>query len=76
MSYAVGTQLPHHAGSLWEVAEAGLPGDGKTWQGNMILCQDDYTIRCIEPTGTELPGHCMRVHADYLHGDGWKLARR
>lgn len=59
-----GTELRHHAGSTWRVCFDHIDGD--------------YTIRCIVGTvrpgfiGGETEGTIRRVHADYLHGNGWK----
>lgn len=77
-TYPAGQRLQRHTGSVWEVVANNLEGDGKTWGGGMVLCQGDYTIRCISAYPTyrdhERSGNMMRVHADYLHGDGWRLA--
>lgn len=65
--YAIGTHLRHHGGSLWEVTG----------------CNEstgDYGIKCL--VGTAKPGRIggevtgtvrSQVHADYLHGDGWRV---
>jgi hypothetical protein len=71
-SYSVGTLLRHHAGSVWEIVAADLPGDGE-WHSNMLELAGDYRIRCIEARGGETRGNERRVHADYLHGDGWLI---
>lgn len=71
--YVVGTQLRHHSGATWEVIEAGLPGDGETWSEGMVLCEGDYRIRGVGDSG-QATGGTMRVHSDYLHGDGWRIA--
>lgn len=70
-SYPVGQQLAHHSGATWEVIESGLPGDGKTWSEGMLLCEGDYRIQGVGASGAAT-GRTMRVHADYLHGDGWR----
>lgn len=76
-TYEVSQCLRHHAGSLWEIIEADLPGDG-SWGEGMCLLAGDYRIRCVEGTvregfiGGEVEGNVRRVHADYLHGDGWR----
>lgn len=75
-AYAVGTRLVHHTGSVWEVTKAELPGDGKTWREGSILCEGDYRIRCVRvfaEASVEREGRDMRVHRDYLHGDGWRV---
>jgi hypothetical protein len=74
-SYPVGTLLRHHAGSVWEVVAADLPGDGR-WHGNMLELAGDYRIRCVEPAAGETRGTERRVHAEYLHRDGWRQVRR
>jgi hypothetical protein len=72
--YQVGQQLAHHTGAVWEVDAARLPGDGVTWCGGSVLGDDDYIVRCVnaaDPANLDRPGRLMRVHYDYLHGDGW-----
>lgn len=72
--YRVGQRLRHHTGAEWEVDAAGLSGDGKTWCGGSVLGEDDYIIRCVKaagPMNVDREGRLMRVHRDYLHGDGW-----
>jgi hypothetical protein len=69
-SYSVGDELQHYAGDRWRVVAVDLPGDGG-WHANMIELAGDYRIECIE--GRER-GRLRRVHADYLEGDGWRLA--
>ncbi|HEU4975271.1 MAG TPA: hypothetical protein VFT50_09295 [Baekduia sp.] len=74
--YEVGARLRHHAGSVWEVVDNDLPGDGE-WGEGMVLLRGDYRIECVEGSqregfiGGETVGVTRRVHADYLHGDGW-----
>jgi len=65
--YAIGTRLRHHAGSLWEVT------------GHNELT-GDYGIKCLIGTvregliGGEVAGSVRSgIHADYLHGDGWRV---
>lgn len=66
-SYFAGDELRHHAGDIWRVLEADLPGDDN-WHDGMIHVAGDYLIECIH--GRE-QGRTARVHADYLEGDGW-----
>lgn len=65
-SYSPGTRLRHHAGSTWEV---------------LAYIEGDYTLLCVVGStrpgviGGEVEGTERGVHADYLHGDGWRLER-
>ena len=66
-TYFRGDELLHHAGDVWRVVAANLDGDGQFHEG-MLALAGDYRIVCVR--GREL-GNVRRVHADYLHGDGW-----
>lgn len=74
-SYSVGQRLRHHSGQVWEVVAANLPGSGE-WEKGMLALQGDYRIRCVATTRNshvdDSVGREQRVHADYLHGDGWR----
>ena len=74
-SYPVGEVLVHHSGSRWVVVETDLPGEAlRPEDRGMIPMAGDYRIECCRPGGGSRVGTQHRVHADYLHGDGWKVA--
>jgi len=66
--YPRNTRLRHHGGSVWSVIRYVPYTNG-----------DDVRIRCVVGTvrpdqiGGEREGDVRQVHADYLHGDGWRL---
>lgn len=74
-AYEVGQRLVHHSGAVWEVVANELPGVGE-WEDGMVAVAGDYRIRCVSLTRYanrhERVGREMRVHPDYLHGDGWR----
>lgn len=75
--YEAGQRLVHHSGAVWEIVDNDLPGRGE-WEGGMVAVAGDYLIRCESLTASanrhESVGREMRVHPDYLHGDGWRPA--
>lgn len=71
-AYEVGRRLTHHSGTVWEVTASNLSGQGQ-WEEGMIALEGDYRIKCIDYGLHERErDRSMRVHADYLHGDGWR----